>query len=68
MKFLLPLFVLSSPSIAHAYLDPGTGSLLLQSLIGAIAAGFGVASLYWGKVKAFFGRKNSKKEDARNND
>ncbi len=33
--FVLPLF--TAP--AHAYIDPGTASIVLQSIIGAIAAG-----------------------------
>jgi hypothetical protein len=35
------------PSIAHAYLDPGTGSLIFQSLL-ALLFGVGVA---WRKVR-----------------
>ncbi len=33
--FVLPLY--TAP--AHAYIDPGTASIVLQSIIGAIAAG-----------------------------
>ena len=33
--FVLPLY--TTP--AHAYIDPGTASIVLQSIIGAIAAG-----------------------------
>ena len=39
---------------AYAYLDPGTGSFILQAIIGflaAISAGF---LYYWSKVKNFF--------------
>jgi len=39
---------------AHAYLDPGTGSMLLQGLIAGIAAASVVLGGYWSKVKAFF--------------
>jgi len=50
--------ILASP--AYAYLDPGTGSLILQGLIGGIAAGLAVISVYFRKIKAFilqlFGR------------
>ena len=36
---------------AYAYLDPGTGSMLIQGILGAIAA-VGVAlKLYWHKIK-----------------
>jgi hypothetical protein len=39
---------------AHAYLDPGTGSMLLQGLIAGIAAASVVLGGYWSKVKSFF--------------
>lgn len=37
---------------AYAYLDPGTGSMLLQALIGGIAAAGAMFSVYYGKLKA----------------
>ena len=40
---------------AVAYLDPGTGSMLLQVILGGIAA-VGVAiKLYWHRLRAAFG-------------
>ena len=39
---------------AYAYLDPGTGSILLQGLIAAIAGGMAAAGMYWTKIKNFF--------------
>jgi len=33
------LFLFSMPSSAYAYLDPGTGSIVLQAIIGGVAAG-----------------------------
>jgi hypothetical protein len=36
---------------AHAYLDPGSGSLIIQSVIGAIAAIGVTMKLYWHKIK-----------------
>jgi len=39
---------------AHAYLDPGTGSILLQSLLAGVAGAVAVVSLYWQRVKRFF--------------
>jgi len=42
------------PSDALAYLDPGTGSLIVQSVIAAVAAiGFGMR-LYWGRLLGWF--------------
>ena len=45
---------------AHAYLDPGSGSMLLQVILGGIAA-VGVAlKLGWHKIVIFFGRCKKK--------
>jgi hypothetical protein len=49
-------FSLTPP--AYAYLDPGTGSVLLQGLIGGIAAIISFLSIYWHKVKSFFSKKD----------
>ena len=37
---------------AVAYLDPGTGSMLLQALLGGVAAAGVIAKLYWRRVTA----------------
>jgi hypothetical protein len=42
----------SSPS--HAYLDPGTGSIILQSILASIAVALGVLRFYWQRFRAFF--------------
>jgi hypothetical protein len=39
---------------AYAYLDTGTGSILLQGLLAGIAGLVTIISFYWGKVKIFF--------------
>ena len=44
---------------ASAYLDPGTGSMVLQLLLGGVAGAVVVVKLYWGKVKDFFTREKS---------
>jgi len=39
------------PSPAHAYVDPGVGSYILQVVIGTIAAaGFGV-KIFWRRIR-----------------
>lgn len=51
------LYVLSAAFVAaftlpaHAYLDPGTGSMILQGILGAIAVAGAVVSVYWNKLK-----------------
>lgn len=47
---------------AYAYLDPGTGSMLIQGIIGAIAAVGVTLKLYWHKIKLIIsGRKTKSK-------
>jgi hypothetical protein len=46
---------IASARPAYAYLDPGTGSIILQSLIGAVAAGLVIGRHYLYRVKAWFG-------------
>ena len=57
---LLGCTVLTTP--AFAYLDPGTGSIVLQSILAAIAVAMGVIRLYWYRLKAFFSGKTSDSE------
>ena len=63
LKFLFLIFgLISYTSPVYAYLDPGTGSILLQGLIGGIAAAIAFLSIYWQKVKAFFGKEEADKD------
>lgn len=44
------------------YLDPGTGSLILQVAVGAIV-GIGVAAkAYWSRIVGLFAKKKSSEE------
>ena len=47
---------------AAAYLDPGTGSMLLQALLGGVAAVGVVARLYWHRLTAVFGRRSQRRK------
>ncbi len=54
-------------SEAHAYIDPGTGSALLQLILGGIAGIGVVVKLYWDQVKtkyqSLFGRAEKTNPD-----
>ena len=50
----------SAPS--YAYLDPGTGSMLIQGVIGAIAAVGVTLKLYWHKLRVMFSGKKTKND------
>jgi hypothetical protein len=46
----------------QAYLDPGSGSFLIQLLIaGLVGVGFAIRAS-WGKIKAFFNRSKNEPE------
>ena len=47
-------------SDAYAYLDPGTGSVILQALIGVIAGVLIALKIYWYKLKEKFLDKTKK--------
>ena len=53
--------LIASIDAAQAYIDPGTGSIILQSIIGGIAAGGVVLKLYWAKVKALLSSNSADK-------
>jgi hypothetical protein len=55
MNHILILALLLFSADLLAYLDPGSGSMLLQVVLGGIAA-VGVAlKLYWYRIKAILG-------------
>jgi hypothetical protein len=53
-SFIVAVWVTIFPSQAFGYLDPGTGSLIVQSVIAALAAAGFALRLYWSKVRAWF--------------
>ena len=62
MFLTVPL--LAHVSSAHAYLDPGTGSIILQSILAAIAAVVAFGGMYWQRVKLFFASLFSSNDSA----
>ena len=65
LKFLFLIFGLISYTFpAYAYLDPGTGSMLVQGLIGGVAVVMSFLSIYWQKVKAFFSKEEADTDTA----
>ena len=69
IKYLITtsfLFFFTLTSHAKAYLDPGTGSIILQAILGLIAAAAATASFYWNKVKLFFSKIFKKDQKEKN--
>jgi len=38
----------------YAYLDPGTGSILLQGLLAGVASAIAFGGFFWKRIKLFF--------------
>ncbi len=68
--FVFAGIMLLAPRVAHAYLDPGTGSFILQMLVGALLGGVVAIGVFRRRVvdflKRIFGRgkqRDDKPED-----
>jgi hypothetical protein len=57
MKYavLLLMALLFLPSSAQAYLDAGSGSMLLQLVLGGVAGLLVILKLYWQRLLSFLG-------------
>ena len=47
---------------AHAYLDPGAGSYILQILIAGLFGALFMVKVFWGRVVGFFSKGSSESE------
>ena len=56
----------SKIAFQRAYLDPGSGSLIIQAVLAAVAGAAVLLRTYWDKVRAFFGfsQADDRDEDA----
>jgi len=66
LAFVLSLVFFLAPPKVYAYLDPGSGSYLVQIIIASIAGLGYLVKLKWGKIKTFFsstGKKGAKDEN-----
>ncbi len=45
---------------AHAYIDPGSGSVIMSAIIGFIVAVSLAVKTYWYKIKSLFGAGQTK--------
>jgi len=47
------LLYLPLHQVIDAYIDPGTGSLVLQAVIGVLVGAFVAIGLFWNRIKLF---------------
>ena len=47
---------------AYAYIDPGTGSMMIQAVIAGIAAASVSIGIFWKRIKIFLSRISGRKQ------
>jgi hypothetical protein len=52
--FGITAILAAAPFEALAYIDPGTGSMVLQLLLGGFAGAMVIGKLYWHQFLSFF--------------
>ncbi len=57
------ILCITASSSVYAYIDPGTGSLIIQGIIGAIAAIGITLKLYWHKLRVLFSGRTKVREN-----
>ena len=62
---ILTLVYVAVPGAAHAYIDPGTGSILLQGLVGSAATGMVLLRMYGARTKHKIAALFSSRKDGR---
>ena len=60
---LVVLLVFVVPGTAHAYLDPGTGSFVLQMLVAGFLGAVLYVKMAWQSIKYFFRNLFSSKRE-----
>jgi hypothetical protein len=49
----------------YAYLDPGTGSIVIQAVVAGVVGALAVCRFYWSRLKGLFRRTSPKDNDVR---
>lgn len=62
MSILSVLMVISQP--VYAYIDPGTGSMLVQAIIAFIAAAGVFLGMFWNHVKSLLKKLFDQKQES----
>ena len=49
-------FLFLVPKLAYAYIDPGTGSMVIQALLATLAAVSVSVGVFWKRIRSFLAR------------
>jgi len=53
---LLISFLVLIPKLAYAYIDPASGSMVIQALLAVLAAVSVSVGLFWQRIRSFIAR------------
>ena len=69
LALVLAVYILLVISVvpAHAYIDPGSGSMLLQLLLGGVAGIILALKIFWRRILSFFHVKSKDDEETPEN-
>lgn len=59
MASIFLVLCLMPPRRVHAYVDPGSGSYILQLLVATLFGALFAVRVFWAKIKGFLGRMTS---------
>ena len=62
---LVGFFLLAFARPAHAYLEPGSGSMLLQVLLGGFAGIVVLLQLFWQRILSVLGIRVTQREQGK---
>ena len=62
--FVVLIYGVSVTQEAFAYLDPGSGSMMLQLLLGGVVGIAAILKLYWNSFADLFRRKKHQNDSA----
>lgn len=73
MKYIITFLITSlvyflSAKEAWAYIDLGSGSFIIQLILGAVLGGLVTLKIYFKKIKAFIFKKNKLPKEDKGND
>ncbi len=68
MKTMIGIFLFAASALvfvkrAYAYIDPGTGSMIVQAVIAAVAVASVSIGIFWRRLRSFFSRFFDSKKD-----
>lgn len=65
---LAAVSIVTFPNFAQAYLDPGSGSYIIQLLFGVLFGASYLVKVYWEKIKSFFRKSPTENPSSDNKD